>query len=76
MESTLKRKRSKQYEIGRCLKLRQSFGVQSFLGLAGYYRKFVRKFAHRVHLLHDLVAKLRTEFKWTKQHRDQFEDLK
>jgi hypothetical protein len=47
-----------------------------FLGLAGYYRKFVWNFAHRACLLHELAAKPRNEFKWTKQHRDQFEDLK
>jgi hypothetical protein len=47
-----------------------------FLSLAGYYRKLVRQFTHHVHLLHKLMVKSRNEFKWTKQHRDQFEDLK
>ena len=47
-----------------------------FLGLAGYSRKFVPKFAQRSHLLHDLAAKSKSEYAWTKQHRDQFEDLK
>jgi hypothetical protein len=36
----------------------------------------VPKFAHRAHLLHELVAKPRNEFRWTDHHRDQFEDLK
>ena len=34
------------------------------------------KFAHRVHLLHDLAAKPRDEYKWTDKHEAQFEDLK
>ena len=46
------------------------------MGLAGYYRKFVPKFAHGAHLLHNLVAKPKNEFIWTRQHEDQFEDLK
>jgi len=47
-----------------------------FLGLAGYSRKFVRKSAHQAHLPHNLAAKPKNEFIWTRQHEDQFEDLK
>jgi len=50
--------------------------LHGFLGLAGYYRKFVPKFAHHAHLLHDLAAKSKSKYAWTNQHRDQFEDLK
>jgi len=50
--------------------------LRGFLGLAGYYRKFVPKFAHRTHLLHDLAAKPKSENTWTGRHTDQFEDLK
>ena len=50
--------------------------LRGFLGLAGYYRKFEPKFAQRAHLLHDLAAKLKNEYLWTSQHRDQFADLK
>jgi len=50
--------------------------LHGFLGLAGYYRKFVPKFAHRVHLLHELEAKQKNEFRWTYHHEEQFEDLK
>jgi len=46
------------------------------LGLAGYYRKFVPRFAHRAHLLHDLAAKPKDEFLWSKGHQAQFDDLK
>jgi len=28
------------------------------------------------HLLHNLVAKSKSEYAWTEQHSDQFEDLK
>jgi len=50
--------------------------LRGFLGLAGYYQKFVPKFAQRAHLLHDLAAKSKNEYAWTDRHRDQFEDLK
>jgi len=50
--------------------------LRSFLGLAGYYRKFVPKFAHRAHLLCDLAAKPRNDYMWTSRHREQFGDLK
>ena len=50
--------------------------LQGFLRQAGNYRKFVPKFAEHTHLLHDLAAKSKSEYAWTKQHRDQFEGLK
>ena len=50
--------------------------LHGFLGLAGYYRKFLPKFAQCTHLLHSLAAKSKSEYTWTEQHRDQFEDLK
>jgi len=50
--------------------------LRSFLGLVGYYRKFVPKFAHRAHLLYDLAAKPRNDYMWTSQHGEQFGDLK
>jgi len=50
--------------------------LRSFLSLAGYYRKFVPKFAHRDHLLYDLAAKPRNDYMWTSQHGEQFGDLK
>jgi len=50
--------------------------LQGFLGLAGYYWKFVPKFAQHALLLHDLAAKSKIEYMWTEQHRDQFLDLK
>jgi transposase InsO family protein len=50
--------------------------LRSFLGLAGYYRKFVFKFAHRANLLYDLATKTKDEFHWTPNHQIQFEDLK
>jgi len=50
--------------------------LHGFLGLAGYYRKFVPKFAHWAHLLHDLASKPKSEYVWTSRHADQFKDLK
>jgi len=50
--------------------------LRSFLGLAGYYRKFVPKFAHLAHLLYDLAAKPRNDYMWTSRHGEQFGDLK
>jgi len=50
--------------------------IHRFLSLAGYYRKFVPKFAHRACLLHDLAAKPKNDYIRTSQHGDQFKDLK
>jgi len=50
--------------------------LRGFLGLAGYYRKFVPKFTHWAHLLHDLASKPKSEYVWTSRHADQFKDLK
>jgi len=50
--------------------------LRSFIGLAGYYRKFVPKFAHRAHLLNDLAAKPRNDYMWTCRHGEQFGDVK
>jgi len=36
--------------------------LRSFLGLAGYYRKFLPKFAYWAHLLYDLAAKPRNDY--------------
>jgi len=44
--------------------------LRVFLGLAGYYRKFVPKFAQHAHLLYDLAAKSKNEYAWTEQHCD------
>jgi len=48
----------------------------SFLGLAGYYTKFVPKFAHRAHLLYDLATKPWNYCMWTSRHGEQFGGLK
>jgi len=45
--------------------LRTPTELCGFLGLAGYYQKFVPEFAQRAHLLHDLAAKSKGEYAWT-----------
>ena len=49
--------------------------LRGFLGLPCYYRKFVAKFTHQAHLLHNLTAKPKNEYTWTSRHTDQFENL-
>jgi hypothetical protein len=49
--------------------------VQQFLGLLGYYRKFVRGFAERASPLYSLLKK-GVPFQWTEAHQQAFMDLK
>ncbi|KAL5502169.1 hypothetical protein EMCRGX_G008896, partial [Ephydatia muelleri] len=54
---------------------RNSKELQSFLGLASYYRRFVKDFAHIASPLHALTEKGR-EWVWSKECNDAFFDLK
>ena len=49
--------------------------TQKFLGLANYYRRFVKDFASIAKPLHQLTEK-KTPFKWTEQCEDAFAALK
>lgn len=49
--------------------------VRSFLGLTGFYRKFIKDFGRIAAPLHKLTSPL-TEFKWEEKHRIAFEELK
>ena len=49
--------------------------VRSFLGLASYYRKFVKGFSDIARPLHKLCEK-KTPFKWTDDCQNSFETLK
>ena len=48
--------------------------VRSFLGLASYYRRFVKSFAKVAQLLHALTQKGEA-FAWMQECRDAFEGL-
>jgi hypothetical protein len=49
--------------------------IRSFLGLVGYYRRFIEGFSKIVKPLTTLLEKDR-EFKWTDACQDSFEELK
>ena len=49
--------------------------VRSFLGLAGYYRRFVRGFSVIASLLTKLLRK-GIKFEWTNKFKNSFEQLK
>lgn len=49
--------------------------VRSFIGLAGFYRQFIRHFAHIAAPLTDLISTKR-KFTWTPLHQGQFDALK
>ena len=49
--------------------------TQQFLGLANYYRRFIRNFASVVQPLHRLTEK-NTTFKWSKECEQAFNTLK
>jgi len=49
--------------------------VQKFLGLANYYRRFIKNFARIAALLYALVRK-EQKWKWEKKQKEAFEELK
>jgi RNase H-like domain found in reverse transcriptase/Reverse transcriptase (RNA-dependent DNA polymerase)/Integrase zinc binding domain/Chromo (CHRromatin Organisation MOdifier) domain/Aspartyl protease len=49
--------------------------VQSFLGFANYYRRFIRNYAAKTSTLSELTKK-EIPFEWTKERQDTFEGLK
>ena len=49
--------------------------VQQFLGFAGYYRRFIREFAHTARPLYRLTERTAT-FKWTNECADAFQALR
>ena len=49
--------------------------MQQFLGLANYYRRFIRNFAHIAKPLHKLT-KCTTSFNWTSEYQQSFEHLR
>lgn len=55
--------------------LKDVMELRAFLGLIGYYRRWVEGFARRTRPLFDLLRK-DTRFHWGKQQQTAFEDLK
>jgi hypothetical protein len=53
----------------------QSTEVQAFLGLAGYYRKFVEGFSSIAHSMTQLLKKDK-KFEWTEKCKQSFQELK
>jgi hypothetical protein len=49
--------------------------IQSFLGLAGYYRRFINDFSKIAKPMMKLLEKNKT-FEWTKECQDSFEELR
>jgi hypothetical protein len=52
-----------------------SMEIRSFLGLAGYYRRFIEEFSKIVKPMTSLLEKGR-EFKWDEKYQDSFNQLK
>jgi hypothetical protein len=50
-------------------------GIQSFLGLAGYYRRFIKDFSKIAKPMTKLLEKNKA-FEWTKECQASFEELK
>ena len=49
--------------------------VRAFLGLVGYYRKFIRGFA-KIAKSHTLLTRQQVKFDWTPEHQEAFIHLK
>jgi len=48
--------------------------MESFLGFANFYRRFIQNFSYTAKLLNKLKGK--KEWKWEKEHQRTFEELK
>ena len=48
--------------------------VESFLGFANFYRRFIQNFSHMARLLNELKGK--EEWTWNEEHQKAFEELK
>jgi hypothetical protein len=49
--------------------------IQSFLGLAGYYQRFIERFSKIAQSMTSLLEKGR-DFKWDEKYQDSFNQLK
>ena len=58
-----------------CPRPKNSAEVRSFLGLAGYYQRFVRNFSKIATSLTNLTRKV-AKYEWTEQCEEAFQELK
>ena len=49
--------------------------MKRFLGMAGYYRRYIQNYARRTHRLGQ-IARGREKFSWTDAHQIEFDDIK
>jgi hypothetical protein len=54
---------------------RDVHGIKNFIGMAGYYRRFIESFSKIARPMTALRAK-KVEFKWTPECQESFEALK
>jgi hypothetical protein len=73
--TSIKPMESKTSAIRNCRKPSDRREVKSFLGLAGYYRRFIPKFAEKARPLTRLTSP-KLQFEWTKDCQEAFDLLK
>ena len=66
---------SKTQAIQKMHSISTSKQVHAFLGLVGYYRKFITNFA-KIAKLSTLLTRQQVKFEWTPEHQEAFMNLK
>ena len=74
-EDRVRMEKEKVQEVIEWLVPRSTKDVQKFLGLANYYRQFVKDFAKIAKPLHEMIRK-KTKWSWGKRQQKAFEELK
>ena len=74
-ENGVRMEKEKVQEVIEWLVPKSVKDVQKFLGLANYYRWFVKDFAKIVRLLHEMIRK-ENKWSWGEKQQKAFEELK